>query len=420
MPSAPHVVHVSTAYVAGARKGVVPEAKLDHDVDWRIELDAASTARADVERWSRRPEVLRKAMKEAGDEHGKAGPQTTAQAAEAIRAGWVTERLVDYGRTRARSLGWPDVYTFTKALGERAAEEFASGLRLSIVRPAIVESALQHPFPGWIDGFKMAEPIILAYGRGILPEFPGAADGILDVVPVDIVTNALLAVAENPPPAGEPAYFHVGSGSRNPLTFGGLFDLVYEYFSAKPLPEAGRGEIRVPQWSFPGARRVDRLMRTGERATDLAEKALLHLPTTDRTRGWMVKNTRQKQQLEFLRRYADLYGTYTETEVIYSDDRLLALHRAQSAGAAGRGRVRHRGDRLALLFHRRALPGRHAGAAPAGEQPARHGQGPQTAARRRTRGARGLRPRGHPARLQRARVLPVGAADRPAGDVLAG
>lgn len=329
-PSAPHVVHVSTAYVAGARKGVVPEARLDHDVDWRAELEAAMAARPEVERWSRRPEVLRRAMREAGAIHGKAGPQTTAQAAEALRTGWVSERLVDYGRTRARSLGWPDVYTFTKALGERAAEEFAAGLRLSIVRPAIVESALSHPFPGWIDGFKMAEPIILAYGRGILPEFPGAADGILDVVPVDIVTNALLEVAENPPTEGAAAYFHVGSGARNPLTFGGLYDLVLEYFTEHPLPEAGRGTIQVPEWSFPGSRRIERLMRTGERATDLAEKALLHLPGNERTRGWMVKNTRQQQQLEFLRRYADLYGTYTETEVIYSDDRLLALHGAQS------------------------------------------------------------------------------------------
>ncbi len=329
-PSQPHVVHVSTAYVAGARKGVVPEDRLDHDVDWREELTSALATRAEVERWSRRPEVLRKALRDARAVHGKAGPQTTAQAAEALRTGWINERLVDYGRARARSLGWPDVYTFTKALGERVAEEMAGEMRLSIVRPAIVESAIAHPYPGWIDGFKMADPLILAYGRGTLPEFPGAADGILDIVPVDIVTNALLAVAEHPPEAGEPAYFHVGSGSRNPLTFAGLYEQVLTFFTANPLPEDGRGTVLVPQWSFPGSRQVNRLMRSGERVADIAEKTLLHLPSTEQTRDWMVKNQRQKQQLEFLRRYADLYGTYTETEVIYTDDRLLALHRAQS------------------------------------------------------------------------------------------
>ena len=31
------------------------------------------------------------------------------------------------------------------------------------------------PYPGWIEGFKMAEPLILAFGRGELPEFPAAA-----------------------------------------------------------------------------------------------------------------------------------------------------------------------------------------------------------------------------------------------------
>ncbi|HEX5497218.1 MAG TPA: HAD-IB family hydrolase [Mycobacteriales bacterium] len=326
----PHVVHVSTAYVAGSRKGVVPEASLDHSVDWRAELDAALAARAEVERDSRRPETLRRALRRAQAEHGKAGPQAVAGAAEEARRSWVSERLVDYGRTRARSLGWPDVYTFTKALGERAAEQLATGLPLSIVRPAIVESALHHPYPGWIDGFKMAEPIILAFGRGALPEFPGTPDGILDIVPVDIVTNALLAVAQAPPPVGEPAYYHVGSGSRNPLTFRDMYDNVREYFGRYPLPERGRGQIRVPTWKFPGGRRVERMLRTGERATELAEQALLRIPASGRTRDWMTRVHREQRQLDFLRRYADLYGVYTEAEVIYTDQRLLALHRSRS------------------------------------------------------------------------------------------
>ena len=43
--SRPHVVHVSTAYVAGVAKGVVPETPLEHDVDWREETEAAISAR---------------------------------------------------------------------------------------------------------------------------------------------------------------------------------------------------------------------------------------------------------------------------------------------------------------------------------------------------------------------------------------
>ncbi len=328
----PHVVHVSTAYVAGARKGVVPEVALDHHADWRTELAAALDARAEVERDSRRPEALGKALAKARREHGKSGPQSAAKAAEEARVEWVTDRLVDYGRLRAQSLGWPDVYTFTKALGERVAEELLTGaLPLSVVRPAIVESALSHPYPGWLDGFKMADPLILAFGRGILPEFPGLPDGVLDLIPVDIVVNACLAVAAAPPPAEEPAYYHVGSGARNPLTFRGMYENIREYFTDHPMPDGGRGQIKVPTWDFPGARGVERMLRTGERALDFAEKVVLSTPASQRTRRWQSDLRREQDKLEFLRRYADLYGVYTEAEVIYTDGRLLALHRALPA-----------------------------------------------------------------------------------------
>ena len=65
----------------------------------------------------------------------------------------------------ARTLGWADCYTFTKALTERMVEEFCAdwGVPLSIYRPTIIESALEKPSPGWIEGFKMAEPIIISY-----------------------------------------------------------------------------------------------------------------------------------------------------------------------------------------------------------------------------------------------------------------
>jgi alcohol-forming fatty acyl-CoA reductase len=328
--SDPHVVHISTAYVAGVRKGVVTEAPLTHDVDWRTESAAAAAARAEVEAASRRPEVLKKAMATARGEHGKAGPQRVAVAAEEARREWVTKRLVDYGRSRAQSLGWPDVYTLTKALGERVAEQqwAQSGHRLSIVRPAIVESSLRHPYPGWIDGFKMADPLIIAYGRGILPEFPGLPDSVLDLIPVDLVVNATLAVAAAPPEPVSSAYFHVSSGARNPLPFRGMYEHVHAYFHRHPMPDQERGHIQVPSWRFPGTSQVLRMLRTGERAVDMAERALLRMPASDRTRDWMGSVHRRQQELEVLRTYADLYLSYTQAEVIYDDSRTLALHQA--------------------------------------------------------------------------------------------
>jgi alcohol-forming fatty acyl-CoA reductase len=328
-----HLVHVSTAYVAGMRKGVVPEGPLDHAVDWRAELDAALATRAEVEQASRRPEVLDRLMAQATREHRRAGPQAIAADTERRRREEVTRRLVDHGRARAHSLGWPDVYTLTKALGERAAEELAAGgdgreaLPLSIVRPSIVESALVWPYPGWIEGFKMAEPLILAYGRGALPEFPSVPDGIVDLIPVDLVVNALVAVAATPPPAGEPAYFHVSSGARNPLSFHGLYTGVREYFQRDPLPDPDTGEeIAVPTWDFPGRTKVEKRLRSGEQLLDAADRVLGRLPRSERTRELVGKAHKARRKVEFIRRYADLYGAYTEAEVIYTDDRTLALH----------------------------------------------------------------------------------------------
>ena len=322
--SRPHLVHVSTAYVAGFAKGIVPEATLDHDVDWRAEADAALSARREVEAASRKPEMLDAFVRRSRHEHGRAGPEAMAAAAEERRREWVHKRLVQYGRARSNTLGWPDLYTLTKALGERAVEDLRGDLPLSIVRPSIIESALEHPYPGWIEGFKMAEPIILAYGRGAIPEFPGAPDVVVDVIPVDLVVNAMLAVGVTVPD-GRPAYYHVSSGSRNPLSYRRLYELVREYFQRHPLPDRGRGHHDVPVWRWPGRRRVESRLRQAEKLLDVVERLVERLPRSNRVRELVRQVDRGRGRLDFVRRYADLYGAYTETEVIYTDHRVVAL-----------------------------------------------------------------------------------------------
>ncbi|MFG2086966.1 HAD-IB family hydrolase [Spirillospora sp. NPDC048824] len=330
----PHIVHVSTAYVAGSRKGVVPETSLDHTVDWATELEYAVDARRSVERHSRRPEVLGRLRAAALGEQGKAGPTAVAADTERRRREEVDSRLTDYGRERARSLGWPDVYTFTKALGERTAEDTARDLPLSIVRPAIVESALRHPYPGWIDGFKMADPLILAYGQGMLRALAGIPDGIVDIIPVDLVVNALLGAAAAVPEPGAPAYYHVGSGARNPLTLQRLVELVQGYFTEYPLPGGdGRGAIRPREVALLSDGRAEKMLGTAERAMDIAERALMMLPSGDRTRGWQRTLYKQGREVKMLRRYRDLYGAYGAAEVVYADSGTVALDRSLPDGA---------------------------------------------------------------------------------------
>jgi HAD superfamily hydrolase (TIGR01490 family) len=104
-----------------------------------------------------------------------------------------------------------------------------------------------------------------------------------------------------------------------------MYDLCKAYFEEHPLPQTGRGEVKVPEWTFPGRLKVERLLRTAERAVEAADKVVTHLPKSKKMRELVGRVDRDKGRVDFIRRYADLYGAYTEAEVIYTDDRTLAL-----------------------------------------------------------------------------------------------
>ncbi|MPZ93966.1 MAG: HAD-IB family hydrolase [Propionibacteriales bacterium] len=322
-----HYVHISTAYVAGRRKGPVPEGPVDQSVDLAAELSWGTAQRDVVEQRSRDAGRLARLRRKAEKAHGRAGMLAAAQAVEEDRRAWVNEELVRAGTERARALGWTDCYTFTKALGERVVESHAEHSPVSIIRPSIIESALQTPHPGWIEGFKMAEPLILAYGRGELPEFPAAPDTIVDIVPVDHVVAAVVAVLAEPREPGRPEWFHVSSGARRPLTFRQLYGGVRDYFDRHPFELGDRGATRLPEWHFPGVQAVERLLVTSERAHKVADYLVDHAPRADRTRDLARKLDRQRGRLEFLRRYLDLYREYAQAELTFSDTNTLALYR---------------------------------------------------------------------------------------------
>ena len=323
----PHYVHISTAYTAGRRRGAIPEAPHVHDIDHEVETRAGLAIRDVLEASSRTAERLTTLREEAEAEHQQAGYLTTAADTERRRKEWVTAELVKAGTERARSLGWTDVYTFTKALGERVVCELGADLEVSVVRPSIVESSLKHPYAGWIEGFKMAEPLILAYGRGELPEFPASPDASIDIVPCDYVVNATLAVCASTPEVGRPEFYHVSSGARNPMTFAELYGYIRAYFTAHPLDGGPRGAARLPHWQFPGGVAVERLLTTSERAHGIAEWAVAKSPRSDRTRRIAKSLDRFARRLHFLRRYLSLYMEYSQSELHFVDDNTLSLHR---------------------------------------------------------------------------------------------
>ena len=155
---------------------------------------------------------------------------------------------------------------------------YGGDVPISIVRPSIIESALAEPRPGWIRGFRMAEPIIVSYARGLLREFPGVPEGVIDVIPVDMVVAAIVAVAAHGPEPGGPSVVQVASGVRNPLRYGRLVQLVQEWFGEHPVYDDRGQPISVPEWSFPGRGRVQRQLQRATKAMDAVERLTTALP----------------------------------------------------------------------------------------------------------------------------------------------
>lgn len=223
------LLHVSTAYVAGARGGVVPEEVL---LDCAPSGDTFDAARelADLR------ELIARIERSADDQHVVVGlrakaraqierhgatqsPRVEAEFLARERAHWVHEQLDALARERATAWGWPNVYTLTKSLAESLLARVRGDVPTWIVRPTIVESALGFPFPGWKEGLHTSGPLVYALTNGPLRGLPARDRLVLDVIPVDFVAKGLtvVAAATLSDAARELRVFQLGSSERNPL-----------------------------------------------------------------------------------------------------------------------------------------------------------------------------------------------------------
>ena len=325
----PHFVAVSTCYVAGNRRGNAPEelvsqGPFDIGLSWKAEVDAARRLWGDTEALSRQPERLAEFRKAARAELGAAGAPALAAKTEQRRERWVKDELIEAGRARAASVGWPDAYAFTKALGEQALTDSKGDVPVSIVRPSIIESAWAEPVPGWIRGFRMAEPVILSYAKGLLSQFPGVPEGTVDVIPVDLVVSAIIAVAAVGPEQAPPIT-QVASGGINPLTYRHLIEYVSTWFSQNPIYDSKGQPIVLPEWRFPGRGKVEGELRRANKLLGWSEKTLQALPLRGKQAELAATIEEKRAEVEAATQYVELYGLYTECEAIYQVDNLLAL-----------------------------------------------------------------------------------------------
>ena len=239
------LIHISTCFVAGTRRGPVfedepvvgsfPKAHDDElpgaqfSVDTELKdvdaLVARVRAQADDHALAAqfRAAAVRRLEEEGRD---PADEKALRLATGRERKLWLGQELVRAGMARAQSWGWPNTYTYSKAMGEQAIA--ASGCKYALVRPAIVESALRFPFPGWNEGFTTSAPLAFMGLKGHRA-YPAADKLILDLIPVDLVAAGMIGVAGAACEGEAEHVYHLASGDVNPFYIRRAVELVALY-----------------------------------------------------------------------------------------------------------------------------------------------------------------------------------------------
>ena len=223
------LVHMSTCYVAGLREGEVGEdERLSGYFPKGLAAPGAFSAAAELSECDAFVDALahrardemevtfhERALERLARKRRHASPKVVALGVQRQAKLWMEEQLVEEGRRRARHWGWPNIYCFTKALGEQLIAE-TPGLDFTIVRPSVVESSLRYPFPGWNEGLNASAQAILAMcgGHALFPSHPTAP---LDLIPVDLVAAGTIAAAAALLSGRQARVYHLGSSDSNPL-----------------------------------------------------------------------------------------------------------------------------------------------------------------------------------------------------------
>ena len=198
------MMHVSTCYAAGVADGHryeddvaenwCPIGKPNFNLQREIREAQATVARIEAES---RDQLRQAELSDDIDfENGNGEESDNGEIHPVVdgrRKRWVEERLKEVGKARALSWGWPNTYSYTKSLGEQLVFAERNNLNVTVVRPAVIESALADPFPGWNQGVNTSAPLTYLSGRGYR-FYPASAELVLDIIPVDLAAHAMIPI----------------------------------------------------------------------------------------------------------------------------------------------------------------------------------------------------------------------------------
>lgn len=335
------LIHVSTAYVSGQRTGQIPETPPtpDRSVAQMIglnqnpfnleqEIKDIQTASKRIHDASRSPEQQAAFRKAALRQNPKPTQRWLDAQMETLRKRWLQQRLIQEGIRRGKMWGWHDSYTLTKAMGEQMIVKTRGDMPVAIIRPSIVESSLRDPEPGWIEGLKVADPLIDAISRGRLPDFPADPDVILDVVPVDIVVNVTLAAMPQTAQKGGLTVYQVTTGDENPIRFHELYDLVHDYFVKNPRFNKHGQPFSIQRWQYPTLKQFRRRQRLKYQIPlAVAQWVIDRLSGILPVHRWRQRVNVLKSAIERMLYYAEIYSPYTTLDCRFETVNTRNLHK---------------------------------------------------------------------------------------------
>jgi thioester reductase-like protein len=228
------LMHLSTCYVVGMRDGRVTEELQDNynpagDAAFDAEREIASLHET-IERIEARSESpeLSKALRRQALGRDVDAADAPAEELQGVlkrnRARWARNRLVRVGLRRAQHLGWPNIYTFTKSLGESILARHGRGLPIAIVRPSIVESSERSPFTGWNEGINTSGPLSYLLGTNFR-QLPTNERKCLDVIPVDMVCRGMSLIAAAVVARCNARMYQLATSAINPVNMGRSIEL---------------------------------------------------------------------------------------------------------------------------------------------------------------------------------------------------
>lgn len=151
-------------------------------------------------------------------------PRAEVDALEADLAKLTTRGArVDLAMTRAKRLGWPNIYTYTKGLAEHLVE-LRTDVHGTTVRPAVVECARSFPFTGWNEGVNTSAPLVWLLST-TFRRLPARGTNNFDVVPVDTVARAMVIVTAAMLRDEAKQVYHVASSHVNPMKMARAMEL---------------------------------------------------------------------------------------------------------------------------------------------------------------------------------------------------